>query len=437
MKITLKSILAAALAFAAVSCQKAAIDEMSGVFNPPVEVQMADAKCEVVAEPQGDFTFLTVKLTGKDEICVKFASKKFFLVPTTYYVNELAGIKAGMFVAGESTVNGKGITFGSINVEGEAVEESETLYNLHIYGVVEIGANERAKIDWTGNIEFEKPAAAAADYLFVDTLGPAAGADGIPVEGSVKHTIALYQNNQPAGGLELITAEGADIAGHYDVMSYAVLPGKAGNGYSMDLSMWGMGIIQGGSYLMVDGAFVAVEEGASIDVTLDTKTGFYSVKTSNGFEYTMDLYVETLDLEIVETTANGITDESNAPVEGFQRFDYILSKNGTVVAAFDLVVAAGGDIAGIYNVASYPHADHIAGNGWGMDLSMWGMGFMCGGCRIADGDAWIWINPGTQITVTANADGSYTFSSVGANLQSSAEGSTPYTSNFKFKGLAK
>lgn len=429
MKFTFKTIFASALALAAVACTKPAIDELSGMYAAPSEVALANATATVEAEQNGDFTYITVKIGNAFD--VKFASKKYYLVPTTYYLNPENGIKAGMYLEGASKVNGKAITFGSINVDATALDEDETKFQYHIYSTVETGDNERAKFDWNGVIEFEKPKKVGADYIFVDTLGDAVDAQGTVTPGAVKHNIVLYQGTEKAGGLELITAAGADIAGHYDVMSYANVPGKAGNGFYMDLSAYGMGIISGGSYLMVEGQFVAVEEGQSIDVTIDPSTGFYTVKTSNGFEYTMDQYVETLSMTMTNNPSS-VTDEANNPVSGFDRWDVQLSKDGAVVAAFDLVVASGSDIAGVYNVAGYPHADHIAGNGWG--IAAWNY---FGGSRFADGANWVYINPGSQITVTLNDDGSYTFTGIGASLQSSVDGSQPYTGNFKFKGLAE
>lgn len=429
MKSTLKTIFASILAVAAAACTRPSIDELSGKYAAPTELAVAGASATVTAEPAGDFTYITVKIgSGFD---VKFASKKYYLVPTIYYLNPEQGIKAGMYLEGASKVNGKAITFGSINVDATALDEDETRFECHIYSTVQTGENERTKFDWTGILEFEKPEVAEADYIFTETLGEAADEKGVVTPGAVKHTITLFKDNAPAGGLELITAAGAGIVGHYDVMSYANVPGKAGNGYYMDLSSWGMGIISGGSYLIVDGQFVAVEAGQSIDVSIDPATGYYNVTTSNGFEYTMDQYVETLAMTMTNNP-DSVTDETNTPVAGFDRWDIQLKKGDTLVAAFDLVVTAGSDIAGVYNVAGYPHADHIAGNGWGM--AAWNF---FGGSRFADGSNWIYVNPGSQIMVTANPDGSYTFTGIDANLQSSVDGSQPYTGSFKFKGLAQ
>lgn len=428
MKFNFKTILVSALALASVACSKSAIDELTGVYSAPVEVNLADAKCEVVAEPQGDFTYLTVSITGKENIVLKFASKKYYLFPTTYYLNAAEGIKAGMFLAGESKVNGKAITFGSVTVDATALDEDETNFDLRIYGVVETGENVRADIDWAGTVTFEKPKAAGADYIFVDTQGAAAGQDGAAVEGVVKHSLALYQGENLMGGLELVTATGADIAGHYDVMSYPNAAGKAGNGYYMDLSSMGWGIIKGGSYLIIEGVFTGLDEGVSIEVALDKATGFYHVTTSTGLDFTMDAYVEPLVMTMTNNPSS-VTDESNAAVEGFDRWDVQLKKDDAIVAAFDLVVPTGAEWTGEYTVAGYPHADHIAGNGWG--FAAWNY---FGGTRFADGENWIFVNPGSKFTVTANADGTYTFAGVDCSLKSSVDGSADYTGNFKFKG---
>lgn len=421
MKLTAKTIFASLIALAAAACTKPAISELTGMYNAPVDAVLQGAAAEVQAEKQDGFYEIRLSLAGKDAVVFNFASKDWYLTPTTYYINDAEGIGAGMYYKGSSTVNGKGIIFGSLTVEGAPVGDSETEFAYDITGVVMTGENERVRIEWHGELAFEKPAVADADYLFTDTV--------VPVEGKsvVKHTVALTADGAPAGQLELYTNPGEGIEGKYSVVEYASdqdKPGLAGNGF--DMSMWMPGVIIG-SYVYVEGAPVTINAGETITIAADPATGFYKVSTTGGLEFTIDQYLVAYPMTM--TSSSNVTDENNEPVEGFDRWDIAIQDGDNLVAAFDLVVTAGASIEGEYTVAGYPHADHVAGNGWG--IAAWNY---FGGTRFMTDGGMVYVNPGSTVKVTLNADGSYTFA-VSGEFQSSADGSVPYTGSAKFKGM--
>lgn len=419
MKLTVKTIYASLIALAAAACTKPAISELTGMYNAPVDAVLQGASAEVQAEKQDGFYDIQLSLAGKDAVVLKFASKDYFITPTTYYINDAEGIKAGMYYKGSSTVNGKGIIFGSLTVDGAPVGDSDTDFAYDITGVVMTGENERTRVEWHGTLVFEKPAVADADYLFSETV--------TPVEGTsvVQHNVVLFADGAPAGQLELYTNPGQSIEGKYSVVEYASSqnkPGVAGNGYSFP--QWG---VLGGSYIYVEGNIVTINAGETITIAADPETGFYKVSTTGGFDFTMDQYLVAYPMTMA--SSSNVTDENNAPVEGFDRWDIQIKDGDNLVAAFDLVVTAGTSIEGEYTVAGYPHADHVAGNGWG--IAAWNY---FGGTRFMAADGLVYVNPGSTVKVTLNADGSYTFA-VSGQFQSSADGSAPYEGSVKFKGV--
>lgn len=74
-----------------------------------------------------------------------------------------------------------------------------------------------------------------------------------------------------------------------------------------------------------------------------------------------------LTYTIEDQTASNYADAQNTPLSGVQLFRIQVYEESNYLAEFDLVVTEGTtDFTGTYTVASYPHENLTAGNGWGI-----------------------------------------------------------------------
>ena len=245
------------------------------------------------------------------------------------------------------------------------------------------------------------------------------------VAGVMKYPFIISDNaGQEVAYLELVLNEGqtAEIEGEYVSTEYAHEAGQLANGYYLDYSDWGWGIIAGGSYYVgADGEKVYIDPGVTVIVT-KVATGAFRF-TSTGFDYaaagpdyvpggggeegdddvTGDVVLKLtsgLTYSMEDVTA-GNTAADGSALSGMTLWRVTVSDGSGTVAAFDLGTAAGSeDLAGTYTVMSYPDAVGKAGNGWG--FAAWGM---FGGCYFLLDGAYYFIPADATITVSNKSDG--------------------------------
>ena len=243
---------------------------------------------------------------------------------------------------------------------------------------------------------------------------------GEVIAGVMKYPFIITdQNKEVVAYLELVLNEGqtAEIEGDYVSTEYAHEAGQLANGYYLDYSAWGYGIIEGGSYYVDNGEKVYINPGETVFVT-KIATGAFRF-TGTGFDYpaagpdyvpgeggggdddvTGDVVLKLtsgLTYSMEDVTA-GNTDASQNPLSGMTLWRVTVSDAAGTVAAFDLGTDAGSsDLAGTYTVMSYPDAPGKAGNGWG--FAAWGM---FGGCYFVVDGAYYFIPAEATITVSNN-----------------------------------
>ena len=263
------------------------------------------------------------------------------------------------------------------------------------------------------------------DYTY--TIGEPAACStntGEVISGVMKYPFTFTdKNDKEVAYLEFVLVEGStDVEeGDYVSTEYAHEAGQLANGYYLDYSEWGWGIIAGGSYYINGsgekvyiapdvvvsvtnvgtGVFKFVSDGFDLtaagpnyvpggDDGGDDVSGDVVLKLTSGLTYTME-----------DVTA-GNTDASQNPLSGMTLWRVTVKQSGETVAAFDLGTAEGStDVAGTYEVMSYPDAVGKAGNGWG--FASWGM---FGGCYFKLDGAYYFIPTGATVTVTNKSDGS-------------------------------
>lgn len=274
MKFNFKSIvLAFAAAVSFVACDKAAVDPIEGIYSAPENTQITTLTSIDYAK-EGKNRLVTLNFGGAKNVSIQFVSKTYALAPTTYTEGLSSNMKPGLYNADCSTVGGTPISFGSVTLTCN----SETNYTVS--GVVQIGENTRYSIDWTGDIIWKEEEIDAADYDYVETITLTDNGTAL------KHTLALVKDGVQAGNIELFTEPGVtSIEGAYTTASYAGAPGQLSDGF--DLSVFGMsGII--GSYVITDNGTVLFAVDDKVTISLDAKTGWYELESSNGLKFTMD-----------------------------------------------------------------------------------------------------------------------------------------------------
>lgn len=96
-----------------------------------------------------------------------------------------------------------------------------------------------------------------------------------PLEGvTLWYVEVAGADGKPVAIFDLVTEPNAEsLAGEYTITSYPDAVGEAGNGFYIDLSAYGMGIMSGGTILY---------DRAGNAITLDADTGYIRVTESNG-----------------------------------------------------------------------------------------------------------------------------------------------------------
>lgn len=165
--------------------------------------------------------------------------------------------------------------------------------------------------------------------------------------------------------------------------------GEFGIGYEADVEYWGQTYhVQWGTWwwsvsngaatantMITDGIVVVrkIEEGWQISWGKEYPTEYVfegAIEALTEPEGTADAPVveitSGLTYTIEDQTASNTADADGTPLSGVQLFRIQVSEGSNFVAEFDLVVTEGTtDFTGEYTVASYPHENLTAGNGWG------------------------------------------------------------------------
>ena len=258
---------------------------------------------------------------------------------------------------------------------------------------------------------------------------PCSTQSGEAVSGVKKYPFTITDDkNQEVAYLEFVLTDGAtDIEpGDYVSTEYAHEAGQLANGYYLDYTEYGFGIIAGGSYYINEaGEKTYIAPGVTVSVS-KIGTGAFQF-TSTGFSYPAagPNYVPDAGgdydgpiYDMTDTVAADCTDANNTPYTDVESHTFVLKNGEEFVAQIKLIRSVGAtDFAGEYGVVEYAHEDFKAGNGF--DLSaMFGMeaGSWVIGTYYMNNGAIVIVEPGESITVSSLGNNTWKF-----------EGSTGYT----------
>lgn len=258
--------------------------------------------------------------------------------------------------------------------------------------------SEETYPDWatfTGEIEGLGPQGPSIDFSYTEAVAPIEEGSSV-----MKHTVTLTDGDALVAVFELLLEDGNnELAGTYECKEYASEPGLVCNGYNFP--DWG---ISGGSFYMKDGARIDVAAGETLEVKKLAK-GAYEFKGSSGYSFSAagpDYEPGGGDVTVYEAS------ETVAPVEegsSVMKHTVTMFDGDAILAVFELLLADGEtNLAGTYECKEYASEAGLVCNGY--NFPDWGISggsfYMKDGVRVD-------INAGETVTVTKEADGSYTF----------------------------
>ena len=439
MKRSFKTIILSLAALAALSCTPSAIEDLKGIYAAPTTLTLNNAQVVSIDKQEG-FRFITVKLGGQDEAVVKFASKDYYLTPTTYYINPANGIKAGMYEEGVSTINGQAITFGSITVTCTPAGGND--YDYRFKGTVEVGDNVRKTIDCIARLTFEAdPEPAILKNVLSATSNVASGTMSVTINLATKEVTSeydastwstVYKGNGYYAAIDFYSEDGYLHEGTYkpSAAGGVINPGEYGIGWDPG-DLWGIGIVfsnWGTCWWTVEDGATSAEKINSGEIIVSKKGSKWTIEYNNYDQnkiwFKFDGAIEGMDKPeggqitpdwYFYDSISDVYDATYSVVSGVKGHTVYLSTDaeslmgGSIAASFQLILADGvNEIEGEYSVMEYANAPYKAGNGY--SFPDWGL---LGGSYYYKGTDLVLINPGETISVVKLADGCYEFSGDG------------------------
>lgn len=414
----------AVAALALVSCSKSELEPLTGIFPEAVVIDApgeGGLKAYTAEKDEADRRVFTIEITdGTTPVFMTLIGNKFFLTANQYIEALDAVAQNGNFVLGKTSVGGKDVKQGYINVsileENETEEGYNNKYSFKAVLFLEDGTPIRA--NWTGYLAFEKDAVLTPQYIYTDTVAQDCTLeDGQTLVTTVEsHTLLLNDlNGNFAAQIKLIRNVGTkDLAGTYTVKEYAHEDLTAGNGFDLGV-YFGMpaGAYVIGSYYKADGNVVVIEAGATISVTA-MGDGVYSID-GDGFSFLTAPEGYTPGgtvYDMTDTVAKDCTlEDGQTLVETVESHTLVLKKEDAVVAQIKLVRNEDTtDLTGTYTVKEYAHEDLTAGNGFDLGV-FFGMdpgAYVIGSYYFNSEGSVVIIEPGETITVSKSGD-TYTF----------------------------
>ena len=421
MKLIYKIFAAAASILALSSCVENAIEPMTGKYEKPVVYEMNTLASQSVEKGDKNRTF-TVELSGDNaSMTLKMVSDKYFLADGSYTPAPADQAKKNTYIVG----NG-GTTFNNIPVETGSIKVTQGEGTYSFAGILWLADESVIEVKSTVALVYEADPEPVKPLNMSDVVTPVADATGAPVAGVEKHNITLTEGEATVAIFELLTAEGADIAGTYTCQEYASAAGLMGNGYSFP--DWG---IEGGSRYWVDGQLVLINAGETLEVT-KVSEGVYKFVGSTGYEFTATAgnggapesdYTEFSKLLIYQP--NQETDANYQPTgrytsltlkmgtEGMYTevvnngyFDETKIKGNGQVLSIDFYTADGTLAAGTYEACAEGGVVGEGEFGIGYDVEMWGQQMVWGTCVTPyENDAEGAIQKITDGTITVEVSG--------------------------------
>ena len=360
----------------------------------------------------GEGVTLSTQLIGFD---AELGTGKFKLVAE-------ASAKAGDAVLEKTLLDSKAVSAGTVQVS-----KSGKKYTFNFTLTAE---GEEVALSWSGDIDW--PADPAPKAVLTTVLQAQSYAGWGLKQLNVILATAEVMTSGTGGylSIDLYTEDQYLHEGIYHVneVGGVLNEGEFGRAYDTTTQDWTTGetvaVVYGTTWNTVaegkatiekrieDGIVVVrrVEAGWQISWGKDYPTEYVfegaieALTEPEGGEAGLDVNIDSgLTYTMVDETASN-AQQDGSPLSGVTLWRVTVKEGSDFVAAFDLLVAAGSeDLAGEYEVKSYPSEAGTAGNGVYMP------GMVECGCYYKVDDKYYLINIGSTITVSANTDGTLKF----------------------------
>ena len=409
------------------ACEKDAIDPLEGKYPVPENYALAGLVSQN-AEKGATIRIFTLELGSSSQyLSVEFAGNRLnHLLPAgNYTIADQSVARAGNYIAGHDNGGTYWVTGSSrLKLTDGTIAVQVTGDTYTISGTVMLEDRSIIKIAYTGVIIFA-PDPVPLTYTLETSkpaMGGAMGAD--PIAGSQMNKITVLADGEQVAYFEVVTADNAtSLSGSYVVTDGINATGQANNGYYLDLSDYGMGVMKGGSYYMDGEAEIFIRAGGgNINITdnngtltitgdnlsiqdISTGMAFGILPTPGSINYRDVTFVASSTVELtytVETAAPAMGGMMGTdPIAGSQLNKITVLADGVQVAYFELVSAENpASLSGDYVVTDGISAIGQAANGYQLP-SIWGGA--SGGCYyIANGEKMFIRAGGGNISITDN-----------------------------------
>ncbi|MDR2653652.1 MAG: hypothetical protein LBC68_15345 [Prevotellaceae bacterium] len=432
--------IAIAAAFMFTSCAEDAIDQLSGKYPLPDDYALSNLLSQDVQKNANTRTItLAVGSSGLSAtdngtgsyLHVEFLVRRidYFLSGGAYTIASDTVAKAGNYIMGNDNIGSYwaevagGAEVKRLKIKDGTVYVSQNGDNYTIRGTIMLEDRSMVKINYSGVIVFEPDPPALTYTLETETPAIGGGVMPAPIANSRMNKITVFADGIQLAYFEVVTADNAtSLSGSYVVTDGLSATGQANNGYYMDLSAYGMGIMKGGSYY-IDGTeemFIRAG-GGNIDITdnggtltitgsnlpiqdISTGMAFGVLPTPGSIDY-QDVTLEvtathlTYTLEITAPAMGGMM--GTDPIAGSQLNKISVLSGSDLVAYFELVSAENpAALTGDYVVTDGINATGQAANGFQLPAAWGGM---FGGCYyVVNGEKMFIRAGGGNISVTDN-----------------------------------
>ena len=399
-----------AVIFMFAACKKDMIDPLTGKYPKPVEFTSNMIGSQNVVKQEGGIRVISLQMSSAGtSFDVDFVVNTFFLRENAYTIAPAESARNGNYIA--ARFGQQSVVTGVIDVK----LSGENTYTIS--GTLQLADNTFVKVFFEGAIIFE-PDPPEYTYTLEVQKPYAYTMDGMtftPVVGSQLNNIDVYADGALVAHFEIVTAENpSSLSGDYPVSGeIRDANGAVVQGMYMDLSMFGVGIIEGGSFIFEDenqyifgGKLTIADDNGTLTFTssdftiLDKESGFDPLPLPgiisinypdavndggsggyNGVELTKLLSVSSMDLSMFggsgfNVTVKLATDGLTGTDDGMGGISFTGSGN---YVSIDFRRDAATLVEGVYNIvpdASAQSGDAIAGypamfgdGNWG---SVWG-----------------------------------------------------------------
>jgi hypothetical protein len=274
-----------AVAFMFTSCAEDTIDPLSGKYPAPDDYALNNLLYQDIQKNESTRTVTlaigsnglsTINNSTGNYLYVEFLIPRldYFLGGAAYTIAHASVAKAGNYIQGGDNVGSYWVEVaGGAEVKRLQVKDG-TLYvtknadDYTIKGTIMLEDGSMVKIAYTGVILFEPDPPSFTYTLVTETPAIGGGMVPAPIAGSRMNKITVFSEGITLAYFEVVTADNAtSLSGSYVVTDGINATGQANNGYYMDLSAYGAGIMKGGSYYMKDGAEMFIRAGGgNIDI---------------------------------------------------------------------------------------------------------------------------------------------------------------------------